>query len=303
MIGTPVSTIVDVDLCVGCGTCESVCPTGTISVDGETAVVTGDLCLNCAHCAAACPQGAVEVGSISKEMSDYSTFNSDTRWLPAGEFDIRQLVRLMASRRSCRNYQDKAVDLSLLNDLIKIGTLAPSGTNSQAWTFTILPTRKAVVAMVERLVGFVEGLNKTAQKGWLRASMKLLGKPQLDVYYHQFFEHAAELVRDWRKHGRDRFLHGATAALVIAAKPGGMNPREDAYVATQNILLAAHSAGLGSCIIGMAATAMARDRNLVRFLGIPDDEEVQAVIALGYPDEVYQTLTGRREATVHYFEG
>jgi len=32
----------------------------------------------------------------------------------------------------------------MLEDLIKIGITAPSGTNSQAWTFTVLPTRTAV---------------------------------------------------------------------------------------------------------------------------------------------------------------
>lgn len=84
---------------------------------------------------------------------------------------------------------------------------------------------------------------------------------------------------------------------------GASCPAEDALFATQNILLAAHSMGLGSCLIGFAVEAMKRDPSIKRAVGVPDEEVVYAVIALGYPDEIYQRVTGRKKVTPRYFEG
>lgn len=76
---------------------------------------------------------------------------------------------------------------------------------------------------------------------------------------------------------------------------------EDAMLATQNILLAAHAMGLGSCLIGFAVEAMQNDPSIQRYLKMPDEEKVIAVVALGYPDETYQTLTGRKRIVPRYF--
>jgi nitroreductase len=76
---------------------------------------------------------------------------------------------------------------------------------------------------------------------------------------------------------------------------------EDAMLATQNILLAAHSLGLGTCLIGYAVKVIQHDPAIQRYLKIPDEEKVFAVIALGYPDETYQTLTGRKKVVPRVF--
>jgi nitroreductase len=84
--------------------------------------------------------------------------------------------------------------------------------------------------------------------------------------------------------------------------PGGSNPKEDALLATQNILLAAHSMGLGTCLVGFAVEAIRYDQTIKHFLKIPNVEKVYAVIAVGYPDEEYQGLTGRKKVVMRYFE-
>lgn len=58
----------------------------------------------------------------------------------------------------------------------------------------------------------------------------------------------------------------------------------DASAATENILLAAHALGLGSCWIGIYPNADRVD-NMQDALGLPDHVEVITLVALGYYDE------------------
>ncbi len=44
------------DVCIGCGTCQSVCPVECISeVDGGKRRIDADMCVDCGACAASCP--------------------------------------------------------------------------------------------------------------------------------------------------------------------------------------------------------------------------------------------------------
>jgi len=61
---------VNEDACSGCGTCESVCPYGAITVSREKGVaeVNEVLCKGCGTCCAACPSGAVQQRGFTKKQ-------------------------------------------------------------------------------------------------------------------------------------------------------------------------------------------------------------------------------------------
>ncbi len=61
---------VDEDICVGCRTCEAICPFGAISVDPETkkSKVSEPLCKGCGTCAAGCPEGAITLRHFSRDQ-------------------------------------------------------------------------------------------------------------------------------------------------------------------------------------------------------------------------------------------
>jgi ferredoxin len=180
MIDRQVTTIIDQEKCIGCELCVKVCPSETISMQEGKANVTGDRSLQCGHCVAVCPVDAVRVDAIDKKSLSFNSFDLENDWLPHGESDTARLVQLMASRRSCRNYTGQTVDRSVLEDLVKIGTTAPSGTNSQHWTFTIFPDRGAVIEFAQRIGAFFRNLNRMAEKRLMRKALKMIGKPALD---------------------------------------------------------------------------------------------------------------------------
>ncbi|BBO75177.1 nitroreductase [Desulfosarcina widdelii] len=295
-----VTTTIDADLCIGCGQCVAVCPKETITMEADKAVVTGSESMNCGHCAAVCPTEAVQVAALDPELVRFANFSADNRWLPHGRFDTAALVNLMGSRRSCRNFTDQPVDGTFLEDLVKIGVTAPSGSNCQPWTFTILPNRQAVVALARSVGNFFRKTNRLAEKTWLRRGLKWLGRPELESYYRDHYATVERGLEQWEQGERDLLFHGAPAAIVVAADKDASCPAEDALLATGNMLLGAHSLGLGTCLIGFVIEAMRRDNSITRSLGIPDSEIPCTVMAVGWPDEVYQQVAGRKSVMIRY---
>ena len=299
-MGRAVTTTIDSELCNGCGLCVSVCPADTIEIIDGKAQVTGKRSIACGHCAAICPTKAIRVGDIDPDSLNFSSFNLDQSWLAPGEFDPAELVRLMASRRSCRNYTEAQVAREVLDDLVKIGATAPSGTNSQRWTFTILADRDEVAALGNQIALYFEKLNLLAANPLIRFLTRAIGKPALTNYYRRHYQSVEKSLGQWREEGKDHLFHGATAAILIGSRPGASCPSEDALLASQNILLAAHAMGLGTCLIGFAVEALARDADCKKLLQLPSDEPVYAVIGLGHPKEPYQRLTGRKKPLVRF---
>ena len=53
-------------------------------------------------------------------------------------------------------------------------------------------------------------------------------------------------------------------------------------------------------MIGFAVEAIKRDKNIRKLLDIPDDESIFAVIAIGYPAELYQRAALRKKIIPRY---
>lgn len=279
--------------CTGCGLCVSICPYRAIALVDKTAEYIAPECFLCGHCQAVCPEAAVALVGRPVPLG-LATVEENNDVIPPGTANTAELVALMRSRRSCRKYRREDVPLAVLEDLVKIATTAPSGTNSQSWNFIIVPAIGDIRALGGLVANYYRRLNRLAANPFLRFITRCVGITSLGRYYERYHGSVAEALRDWDERGEDRLFHGAVAAILVTGNRAASCPAEDALLATQNILLAAHGMGLGSCLIGFAVEAMRRDRQLRRTVGLADGEQVYSLIALGYPAVSFLRPAGRR---------
>jgi nitroreductase len=79
-----------------------------------------------------------------------------------------------------------------------------------------------------------------------------------------------------------RFLADAPLGVAVVINPQGSNhPVEDGSIATQNMLLAAHALGLGTCWIGCYNSTY--EERVKEILEIPKNRRVLSIISIGYP--------------------
>lgn len=285
--------IIDTAQCTGCGICVGICPSRAIVLRDGRAVFVLKECVLCGHCQAVCPADAVQLPQRPVQLG-LRTMAEGQGAVSPGTTNVTELVALMRTRRSCRKYRSKAVELAILEDLVKIGTTAPSGTNSQSWNFIIVPTRADLLVLGGLVADYYRKLNRLAENPLLRLLVRIFGGDGLGRYYRRYYASVAEALRDWDEKGTDRLFHGAAAAILVTGKKTASCPAEDALLATQNILLAAHAMGLGSCLIGFVVEAMRRDTALEKRVCIAADEEIYSVIALGYPAVNYLRPANRQ---------
>ena len=53
------SITIDAELCLGCGCCSDVCPSGALELPDNKAVLNEADCIECKNCIEMCPAGAI----------------------------------------------------------------------------------------------------------------------------------------------------------------------------------------------------------------------------------------------------
>jgi 5,6-dimethylbenzimidazole synthase len=115
--------------------------------------------------------------------------------LPIFDSDFRDcLTKLFAWRRDVRRFKPDSVPPGLIEDLIRIATLAPSVGNSQPWRFVSVET----LAAREAVIANFNACNAAALKCYegeraaLYARLKLAGLREAPLHLALFCDHAAE---------------------------------------------------------------------------------------------------------------
>ena len=181
--------IIDRQKCTGCGVCAAICPYRVIAMNGRRGrAQRADL-----FSLRPLP------GSLSGRGDHHAWLHSPT----AGPGHHREECRWLQRRTKADGAgagrphafptflpqvpeEDRCRSPSLV-DLVKIGTTAPSGTNSQGWNFVILPTREDVLVLGGLVADYYRRLNRLAANPLLRGLVKISGRRQSRSLLPQLF--------------------------------------------------------------------------------------------------------------------
>ena len=197
--------------------------------------------------------------------------------------DFNMVEDVIYRRRSVRLYKEKQVPEYLVRRIIEAGRFAPSAGNAQTWKYIVVRNQDMIREMTEYVVTVCKRFKKFADylepgmdgKEW-RAKLLARLKPG---YFHPIPQGAMCLVGD----GKLDIWHGAPTVILLLADtrtPG--DPSIDTGITGQNMVLTAHSFGLGTCWVSFASP-LSKSLKWRKRLGIRYPYTILTSIALGYP--------------------
>ena len=182
---------------------------------------------------------------------------------------MNNVVNAILTRRSVRAFTDKQIKKEDLDVILKCASYAPSAMNTQNWHFTAI-----------RDAAFIEKVN-----GWIVSEIRESGNPNLEGILE-------------RSNGK--IFRDAPCVVVVSTEKGDRFGIINASAATQNMLLAAHSLGLGSCwigTVGILGTSKRADYYASE-LKVPKGYAPFFGITLGYSASETLEAAPRREGVV-----
>ncbi len=327
----PFSITVDEDRCTGCGMCVRQCPTQSIELVGKKPSFAGlpyfgKICIACHNCEAICPTGALTFSHFyrvdkGRWAYDFDYPDAKGRGMPnplmsdePGPFaevedKLTGVEKVIYTRRSVRVYKDRPVPKELIHRVLEAGRFAPSAGNCQGWKFTVVTNRDLLEDLSRSTLKFLNLFTKLYQgKGPVRTMLKktlALAKPE-GVDQRPMVAIQALLTPKFRKEPLSVFFGAPCAIFLIAHHMHISDASLDVGICAQNMVLAAHSLGLGTCYVGFVATALKMDPATKKFwqkLGIswPYDNPC-AVFTLGYPATKVDKAVDRERPRVHWVE-
>lgn len=190
-----------------------------------------------------------------------------------------KLEEAIRSRRSIRRYRAERPPRELVEKLIELAVCAPSASNKQPWRFfvaddaaTIERMARAVQEAVERIARHVEPQFGDAFRAY-------------GDYFVRFREAPVVIVPAFRELIVLSNLLDSSTGEIDRSTIRAMEFNSglvSTSLALENLMLYAHSLGLGSsCMTGPLVAADA----IKRLLGIPASWQVAACVPVGYPAE------------------
>ena len=181
---------------------------------------------------------------------------------------MNDLQSLIQSRRSIRRYETRSVPNDLLDQVLHAAIWSPSAHNRQPWRFAVIETEDVKVqlarAMGSRLRADLERdavPEPIIEQDIARSYERLTTAPVFVVVCTSMVD--MDVYRDKERNTNEYLMAVQSTAM-----------------AGQNMLLMAHSLGLGAC--WLCAPLFCGD--VVReVLGLPSDWQPQGLITLGYP--------------------
>ena len=201
-----------------------------------------------------------------------------------------ELHELMAARRSVRRFRPEPPPRDVVERLIQSAVTAPSASNRQPWRFLVVTRRDTIDRLAAAVQVAVDRIALAIEPEF-EASFRAYGD-----YFRRFEAAPLVIVPLFREITTLSNLTGPRLADDDRRRIAAME-RDSGLIgvslAVQNLLLAAHAAGLAAS--GMTGPLVASDE-FRSLLNVPPSWHIAAVVPVGYPDET-PAPTARKAAT------
>ncbi|PKN18081.1 MAG: reductase [Deltaproteobacteria bacterium HGW-Deltaproteobacteria-6] len=266
---------VNLEKCIGCGTCKADCTAANIALkDGKA--VHGKFCLECGHCLAVCPQHAVAlVGNYDpSEIIEYDP----------KQFEItpERLLNFVKFRRSIRQYTGEPVSDADIAKILEMGRYTQTGANMQLLRYIVLTKDTLREITPIALTALAELDVKSVDKKAMRVPHQYLDFQSIWVNWHQVYQ----------KNQRDLLFHGAPNALLIVSRKCN---EVDGCLNAGHLELMINALGLGACLMGFGTFAFDVSPELKQRVGIREDESVIFMMVFGHPKVKYLRTVNRKK--------
>lgn len=219
---------------------------------------------------------------------------------------IKIVDQTICSRHSVRAFLNTPIEESVIKDILRVASRAPSGTNTQPWKIYVV-TGKKRAEIVDRVC---------------QAQLEIYRNPELAKQYHETFAYYPQQwispfidrrrENGWGLYGllgiqkgekekmaeqqlRNFKLFDAPVGLFFTVnKVMGIGSKMDISMMIQNVMIAAKARGLDTC----PQAAWNHFHEIVlNVLQAPEDEELVCTVALGYadPDHLVNSFITPRE--------
>ncbi len=221
---------------------------------------------------------------------------------PESGADFNMVEDVIYARRSVRYYKNKQVPEYLLRRILEAGRFAPSAGNGQTWKFVVVQDRNMLDEMTEDILTLLKRVMKFAdyiqpgqgRKAWIARLLQRTAKNM----FHPIPFGAMKFMAE----GKLGVWHDAPTVVMLLADgrtPG--HPAIDVGITGTNMVLAAHSFGLGTCWVSFA-TPLNMMPKWRKKLGIKYPYKLHTSIAIGYPRGAPDGYVKRETQAIDWFD-
>lgn len=273
--------------CIGCNNCEAVCPAGCIRMRGEYRVLKGryktpvdkfgDMTLPR-------PFGPKDAGRSFEEI----------------EKDLTETEKIIYRRRSIRLFKQKPVEKELILRIIEAARFAPSAGNGQPCKFLVVTNREINRQVDEKCAKILHWIKRLylGREWWRKLLIGILSA----ISANKWDQRPIAAMEKIDQTGGTITFGAPVVIHILKDKRGISHPDIDAAIAAHQMVLAAHSLGLGTCYVGFIASTIPYVPSVKKLLKLRYPYEVVTSLCIGYPKRPYDRPVGRAQVPVEWIE-
>jgi nitroreductase len=217
--------------------------------------------------------------------------------------EFNEIEKVILRRRSVRNYKKKQVPEFMIKRILEAGRFAPSAGNCQPWKFIVLRDPEIINGITDTVVKICKVFKSMIDyrlpgSQWKRriANLFIRLKPA-DLHPTPFG--AVSMIAD----GKLGLWHDSPTVILIFKDVRGIsNPDLDCGIAGQNMVLAAHSMGLGTCWVGFTKLAFQYTKKWKKRLNIEHPYKFANSLSIGWPVGEPDGMVERTAHPVDWYE-